>query len=74
MDRLRGAPDVLQRLREGGEVPGVAAQRTDELAGGRVALQQAAGDAEQVVVVLLDQTRVDLMAREAVQRPVVGPG
>ncbi len=30
---------------------GVAAQRPDELAGGRVALQQAAGDAKQVVVV-----------------------
>ena len=47
-------------------------QRPDELAGGRVALQQAAGDAEQVVVVLLDERSVDLVARQAVQRAVVG--
>jgi hypothetical protein len=37
-----------------------------------VALQQAAGDAQQVAVVLLHQARVDVVAREAVQRPVVG--
>jgi hypothetical protein len=39
-------------------VAGVAAQRPDELAGGGVALLQAAGDAQQVVVVLLDQSRL----------------
>ena len=72
VDRLRGAPDVLQRPGEGGEVAGLAAQRADELAGGRMALQQAAGDAEQIVVVLLDERPVDLVAREAVQRAVVG--
>jgi hypothetical protein len=38
VDRLRGAPDVLQRAGEGSEVAGVAAQRADELAGGCVAL------------------------------------
>ena len=72
VDRLRGAPDVLKRLGEGGEVTGAAAQRVDELAGGRVPLKQAAGYAEQVVVVLLDERPVDLVAREAVQRAVVG--
>ena len=50
----------------------MAAQRPDQLAGGGVALQQAAGDAEQVVVVRLDQSRVDLVAGDLVKRPVVG--
>jgi hypothetical protein len=63
---------VLQRAGEQGEVAGVAAQRADELAGGRVALQQAPGDAQQIVVVLLDEPAADLVARKAVQRPVVG--
>jgi hypothetical protein len=67
VDRLRRAADVLQRASERGEVAGVAASRADELAGGRVALQQAAGDPEQVVVVLLDEARVDVVAGEAVQ-------
>lgn len=44
VDRLRGSADVLQRAGERGEVAGVAAQRSSELAGGRVALQQAARD------------------------------
>jgi len=39
VDRLRRAADVLQRASERGEVAGMAAQRADELAGGRVALQ-----------------------------------
>lgn len=69
VDRLRRAPDVLQRAGERGEVPGVAAQRADELAGGGVALQQAARDAEEVVVVLLDEAGVDLVA----WRPFKGP-
>ena len=72
VDRLRGSADVLQRAGERGEVAGVAAQRSDELAGCRVALQQAARDAEQVVVVLLDEPGDDLVARERVQRAVVG--
>jgi hypothetical protein len=59
VDRLCCAADVLQRER--GEVARVAAQRADELAGGRAALQQAARDPEQVVVVLLDQVGVDLV-------------
>jgi hypothetical protein len=36
-----------------------------------VALQQAAGNAEQVVVVRLDQSRVDLVAGDLVKRPIV---
>lgn len=49
----------------------MAAQRPDgRLAGGSVALQQAACDAQQVAVVLPEQAHVDLVAREAVQRPV----
>jgi hypothetical protein len=72
VDRLRGAAEVLQRACERGEVAGVAAQRSNELAGGRVALQQAARDAEQVVVVLLDEPGIDLVSREGVQRAVVG--
>ena len=60
------------RRGERGQVAGVAAQCSDDLAGGRVALQQAARDAEQVVVVLLDEPGVDLVAREGVQRAVVG--
>lgn len=72
VDRLRGPADVLQRAGERGEVAGVAAERADELAGGRVALQQAARDPEQVVVVLLDKARVDLVARERVEGAVVG--
>ena len=69
VERLRRAPDVLQRASERGEVTGVAAQRTNKLAGGRVALQQAARDAEEVVVVLLDEAGVDLVA----WRPFKGP-
>jgi hypothetical protein len=72
VDRLRGPADVLERAGERGEVAGVAAQRSNELAGGRVTLKQAARDPEQVVVVLLDEPCVDLVAREAVQWAVVG--
>jgi len=52
----------------------VAAQGAHELAAGGVALEQAAGDAEQVVVVLGDQGRVEAVAGERVKRPVVGDG
>ena len=68
VDGLRGATDVLECFGERGEVAGVAAQRSDQLAGGGVALQQAAGDAEQVVVVRLDQSGVDLVAGDLVKR------
>ncbi len=72
VDGLRGPTDLLERFGERGEMAGVAAQRADQLAGGGVALQQAAGDAEQVVVVCLDQSGVDLVAGDLVKRLVVG--
>jgi len=50
----------------------VAAQGAHELAGGAVALQQAASDPEQIVPVVGDEVRVESVAGELVQRPVVG--
>ena len=66
VDRFRGSTDVLQRPGERREMARLTAQRANELAGGGVALEQAAGDPEHVVVVLADQPRVDLVPGELV--------
>ncbi len=71
VNRLWGSADVLERPGEPREMARLAAQRTNELAGGGVSLQQAAGDPEHVVVVLADQACVDLVPGELVQRAVV---
>ena len=71
VNRLWGSSDVLQRPGERREMARLAAQRANELARGGVALEQAAGDPEHVVVVLADQLRVDLVPSEPVQRTVV---
>ncbi len=55
-------------------MPGVAAQRAHQLGAGGLALQEAAGDAEQVVVVLCDQPRVDPVGRDPIELAVVGSG
>ena len=55
VDRFGGASDLGDRAGQVGEMAGVAAQGAHELAAGAVALQQAAGDPEEVVPVVGDQ-------------------
>ena len=74
VDRFGGASDLGDRAGQVGEVAGVASERVHELAAGGVALQQAAGDSEQVVSVVGDQVRGESVAGEVVEWPVVGGG
>ena len=74
VDRLCDASDLGDRTGEVGKVAGVAAQSAHELASGGVALQQAAGDAQEVVPVIGDEDRVEAVACELGERTVVGGG
>jgi hypothetical protein len=67
VDGLGHPADLRDRAGEGRQVPGVAAQGAHELAAGGVVLQQAAGDAQEVVVLLGDQRGVEAVAGELVE-------
>lgn len=72
VDGLGRAADLADRPGEPGQVPGVAAQVAHELTGGGVTLEERAGDAQEIVVVIGDQGWAQAVAGERVEPTVVG--
>jgi len=71
VDGLRHAAQGGERAAKCREVPGVTSERAHQLRAGGLALEQAAGDTEDVLIALADQRHVNSVGRDRSQLSVV---